>query len=291
MSYYLIQQIERHREHHGPHQHRDRLRPRRRAPRGTDVAQQRDRRRGEGRRPACCSASSAPRRAPNGWTASAVRDKRGFVVAGPDLVVDGERPPGWPLDRDPYHLETSIPGVFVAGDVRADSVKRVASRRRRGRDGRHPGAPVPGEAMTNCERSDDTRQHADAVDGTSTIADPPTLQRRRTAHPVPVREAHRRAARLAVRARAMSSTSSRARCTPRATRRPASTCCSTGTLVLSRRVGADDVETTRTSQRGVYAGAMRAYLGEQRAGDLQRQHAGDRAVPVLRAGRPAVRPG
>jgi len=56
-----------------------------------------------------------------------VRDRRGFVVAGPDLVVDGERPAGWPLDRDPYHLETSIPGVFVAGDVRADSVKWVAS--------------------------------------------------------------------------------------------------------------------------------------------------------------------
>jgi thioredoxin reductase (NADPH) len=58
---------------------------------------------------------------------AAVRDKRGFVVAGPDLIVDGQRPPGWPLDRDPYHLETSIPGVFVAGDVRAESVKRVAS--------------------------------------------------------------------------------------------------------------------------------------------------------------------
>jgi thioredoxin reductase (NADPH) len=55
------------------------------------------------------------------------RDDRGFVVAGPDLVVDGRRPPGWALDRDPYHLETSLPGVFVAGDVRAESVKRVAS--------------------------------------------------------------------------------------------------------------------------------------------------------------------
>ena len=55
------------------------------------------------------------------------RDARGFVVAGPDLVVDGERPPDWDLDRDPYHLETSVPGVFVAGDVRSDSVKRVAS--------------------------------------------------------------------------------------------------------------------------------------------------------------------
>jgi thioredoxin reductase (NADPH) len=58
---------------------------------------------------------------------SVMRDARGFVFAGPDLMVDGQRPPGWTLDRDPYHLETSVPGVFVAGDVRADSVKRVAS--------------------------------------------------------------------------------------------------------------------------------------------------------------------
>jgi thioredoxin reductase (NADPH) len=72
-----------------------------------------------------CFIGAAPR---TEWLdGAAVRDKRGFVVAGPDLVVDGKRPPGWPLDRDPYHLETSIPGVFVAGDVRADSVKRVAS--------------------------------------------------------------------------------------------------------------------------------------------------------------------
>ena len=56
-----------------------------------------------------------------------VRDERGFVRTGPDLVVGGERPRGWPLPRDPYHLESSVPGVFVAGDVRSDSVKRVAS--------------------------------------------------------------------------------------------------------------------------------------------------------------------
>ncbi len=56
-----------------------------------------------------------------------VRDGRGFVPTGPDLVVGGARPPGWTLDRDPYHLESSVPGVFVAGDVRAESVKRVAS--------------------------------------------------------------------------------------------------------------------------------------------------------------------
>jgi thioredoxin reductase (NADPH) len=56
-----------------------------------------------------------------------VRDARGFVVAGPDLTVDGQRPSGWELDRLPYHLETSVPGVFVAGDARSDSAKRVAA--------------------------------------------------------------------------------------------------------------------------------------------------------------------
>jgi thioredoxin reductase (NADPH) len=57
-----------------------------------------------------------------------IRDDRGFVVAGPDLPAeDGARPAGWTADRAPYHLETSVPGVFVAGDARADSAKRVAS--------------------------------------------------------------------------------------------------------------------------------------------------------------------
>ena len=55
------------------------------------------------------------------------RDDRGFVVAGPDLAVEGQKPRGWSLDRSPYHLETSVPGVFVAGDARAESAKRVAS--------------------------------------------------------------------------------------------------------------------------------------------------------------------
>ena len=56
-----------------------------------------------------------------------LRDEHGFVCTGPDLLVEGRRPPGWTPDRDPYHLESSVPGVFVAGDVRAQSVKRVAS--------------------------------------------------------------------------------------------------------------------------------------------------------------------
>jgi thioredoxin reductase (NADPH) len=62
------------------------------------------------------------------WLDGAVlRDDRGFIPTGPSLLQDGRRPPGWPLDRDPYFLESSLPGVFVAGDARADSVKRVAS--------------------------------------------------------------------------------------------------------------------------------------------------------------------
>jgi thioredoxin reductase (NADPH) len=56
-----------------------------------------------------------------------VRNHHGFVPTGPDLVVDGKPPAGWPLERLPYHLESSVPGVFVAGDVRAESAKRVAS--------------------------------------------------------------------------------------------------------------------------------------------------------------------
>ncbi|MET9287285.1 FAD-dependent oxidoreductase [Nocardia beijingensis] len=55
------------------------------------------------------------------------RDDAGYVLAGPDLMVDGARPAGWELSRPPHHLETSVPGVFVAGDVHAESAKRVAS--------------------------------------------------------------------------------------------------------------------------------------------------------------------
>ena len=57
----------------------------------------------------------------------AERDPAGFVLTGPDLAKDGLWPKSWPLKRDPYLLETTVPGVFVAGDVRARSIKRVAS--------------------------------------------------------------------------------------------------------------------------------------------------------------------
>src|SRR5271163_2201271 len=55
------------------------------------------------------------------------RDERGFVLSGPDLLRNGKRPASWTLDRDPGLLETNVPGIFVVGDVRHGSVKRVAS--------------------------------------------------------------------------------------------------------------------------------------------------------------------
>jgi thioredoxin reductase (NADPH) len=62
------------------------------------------------------------------WLADVVeRDERGFILTGPDLIRDGQRPKGWSLERDPYLLETNVPGLFAVGDVRHGSVKRVAS--------------------------------------------------------------------------------------------------------------------------------------------------------------------
>jgi thioredoxin reductase (NADPH) len=68
---------------------------------------------------------AAPR---TGWLPESIlRDEAGFVLAGADLKREGKLPEGWPLERDPFLLESSVPGVFVAGDVRHGSVKRVAS--------------------------------------------------------------------------------------------------------------------------------------------------------------------
>ncbi|HEV3378136.1 MAG TPA: NAD(P)/FAD-dependent oxidoreductase [Thermoleophilaceae bacterium] len=63
-----------------------------------------------------------------GWAADSgvATDAAGFVLTGPDLLDAGRRPPGWPLARDPLALETSAPGLFVAGDARHGSTKRVA---------------------------------------------------------------------------------------------------------------------------------------------------------------------
>ncbi len=56
-----------------------------------------------------------------------LRSPKGHILTGPDLMRDGKRPPGWTLDRDPFLLETSVPGIFAAGDVRFGANNRVAS--------------------------------------------------------------------------------------------------------------------------------------------------------------------
>ena len=63
------------------------------------------------------------------WAADTaiVRDQGGYLVTGPDLLINGKAPASWPLDRAPYYLETSVPGSFAAGDVRHRSIKRVAT--------------------------------------------------------------------------------------------------------------------------------------------------------------------
>jgi thioredoxin reductase (NADPH) len=62
------------------------------------------------------------------WVGDRVaRDGRGFILSGPAVLRNGARPPGWTVARDPLWLETSVPGVFVAGDVRHRSIKRIAS--------------------------------------------------------------------------------------------------------------------------------------------------------------------
>ena len=55
------------------------------------------------------------------------RNSAGFILTGADLIVDGKRPQGWKLTRDPYLLETSVPGIFAAGDVRQGATRRVAA--------------------------------------------------------------------------------------------------------------------------------------------------------------------
>ena len=140
---------------------------------------------------------AAPR---TGWLDGVVaRDDHGFVLAGPDLSEDDLAE--WTLDRLPYHLETSVPGVFVAGDVRSRVRQARRVRGGRGRHGRDARAPLPGAAMTtlNCDPG-------------------------RAPHAVPVRQAHRRAARALVPRGSRGAASGQASSSPRASLGRASTC-------------------------------------------------------------------
>ncbi len=61
------------------------------------------------------------------WLPEAIQRRHGYILTGSDVARDGSHPSRWPLDRAPFPLETSMPGVFAAGDARYRSIKRVAS--------------------------------------------------------------------------------------------------------------------------------------------------------------------
>ena len=77
--------------------------------------------------PMRCSCSSAANRSPQASKEWLKRDSHGFLLTGQDVMADAPRDPWWRLSREPYPLESSQPGVFVAGDLRHGSIKRVAS--------------------------------------------------------------------------------------------------------------------------------------------------------------------
>ena len=149
-------------------------------------------------------------------------------------------PAGWPLDRDPYHLESSVPGVFVAGDVRADSVKRVASAVGEGAMAVTLVHRYLEELMTGAVGRDELRGLFlfEALDDEqlawlAAAGKPSRVRRRRQRLP------RGRARRGPVRA------ARRARC---------------GCPAWS---GARTSSINRTDQRGVYAGAIQAYLDDR----------------------------
>ena len=154
-----------------------------------------------------CSCSSARSRAPTGWTGCSTATSAGFVLTGPDLVLDGSRPARLDARPRPVPPGGQLPGVFAAGDVRADVGQAGRLGRRRGRDGRHAGAPLPGGT--------DERPHR-------TRCTPG-----RAAHAVPVRGADRRAARTGwpSTARVEQSAPVARSFTRGRRRRPASSCC------------------------------------------------------------------
>ena len=98
-------------------------RPRRPVAGGDRRARHRDRRRPRGSSRAGCSSSSGPTRETDWLPPEIARDGNGYVLTGWDMRAAGH----WELDRDPYLLETSVPGIFACGDVRFGPVKRVAA--------------------------------------------------------------------------------------------------------------------------------------------------------------------
>ena len=114
-----------HRQHHRAAAHRGHRRPRSRSPRCPHPA--RPRRTADRAGPGGRAVRADRRRAAHAVAARTVQPDRGYILTGRDVVRDGAARGGWPLDRAPLPLETSMPGVFAVGDARYRSIKRVAS--------------------------------------------------------------------------------------------------------------------------------------------------------------------
>ena len=174
------------------------------------------------------------------------RDDRGFVIAGPDLGYEtGALPAEWYLERQPLHLETSVPGVFAAGDVRAKSAKRVASAVGEGRDGRDARPPLSRRSVRGRTWSNHCR-------ATSTNCARLFLFEKLTDEQLvwlcEKGKVERYDAGLVFR---------------EGDEATHLYILLDGSIALSRLVGTDDVELGRTSQKGVYSGAWMAYLGDR----------------------------
>ena len=174
MSHYLIEQIAALAEHRRAHAARRRSRPR-----ATSTCARCAIRDADGEREetvdADASCSSARRRAPTGSTASSRATSAASSSPAPT-----RKAAGWPLKRDPYLLETTVPGVFVAGDVRARSIKRVASAVGEGSMAvsldppvprRHDACPSTSCARSTCSTGSTTTQLDGVGGGAPTIRD------------------------------------------------------------------------------------------------------------------------
>ena len=123
-----IERIERDRERRASADRRcDQRAARRAEPRGGLDPRYRDRRGRPRCRRARCSSSSAPRRAPTGSPDALQLDQQATSSRARTRARAGRKPNGWLAEREPSWLETSVPGIFVAGDVRRQSTKRIAS--------------------------------------------------------------------------------------------------------------------------------------------------------------------
>ena len=242
MSQYLIEPDRRHRQHRGAHLHRGGRRLRRRAPASSSPCATSTPGRSAPSTRSGCSSSSGPSRAPSGWTGWSPATPHGFVLTGTDLRRRGPAPGRLVAAARPVPPRVERPGRLRRRrrTVGVGEAGRLGGRR--GRDGRFVGTPVSGGAMTPTDR----------------------LTPGGAAHAVPVRGARRRAARAAGRARAGSSGAPPA---PMVfTEGEPATCffvLLSGMVSLSRKVHGDEVEITRTEQRGVYGGATQAFMGDR----------------------------